>query len=82
MGKSKKVRRSKRNILSRGLSNIKSTTKKIIPGVTTQIEGVGSRVIGTAKQSLPKAQRSIRNLFGMFTLSSSKRKARRTRRKH
>jgi hypothetical protein len=84
MTKHKKVRRSKKNILSRGFSSLSKTTKKIIPGVTSGIEGVGKRVVGTAKRSVPKAQSSIRNLFGMFGLSrkTKTRKTRKTRRKH
>lgn len=74
-------RRSKKNILSRGLTGLKSTTKKIIPGVKSGIEGVGRRVVGTARNSIPVAQNSVRNLFGMFGLSNKKRMSRRTRRK-
>jgi hypothetical protein len=81
MTKRKNYRRSKKNILSRGFSSLKNTTKKIIPGVTSRIKGVGKRVIGTAKQTIPKAQSSIRNLFGMFSLKNQKSKSRKTRRR-
>jgi len=82
MTKRKHSRHSKKNILSRGLSGLRSTTKKVIPGITSRIQGVGKKVVGTAKQTVPKAQSSIRNLFGMFGFSHKKSKSRRTRRKH
>ena len=80
MTKHRKGRRSRKNILSRSFSTLKKDTKKIIPGVTSGIEGVGKRVVGTAKRGVPKAQSSIRNLFGMFGLSNKKRKSRKSRR--
>ena len=81
MTKRKNSRRSKKNMLSRGFSSIRNTTKRIIPGLTYSIKGVGKKVVGTAKQTIPKAQSSIRNLFGMFGLKSKKSKSRRTRRR-
>ena len=89
MPKERKMRRSKKNILTRGVSSIKNASKKVIPGVASGIGSVGSRVIGTAQKTIPKTQGTIRNFFGMFGLKStgskgskgSKRKTRRTRRK-
>jgi hypothetical protein len=81
MTKHKKSRSSKKNILYRGFSSITGATKKIIPGVTSGIKSVGKKVVGTAKSTIPKAKSSIRNLFGMFSLSNKKRKSRRTRRR-
>ena len=83
MTKHRKSRRSKKNILSRGISSVTSASRKVIPGVASGIGNVGQSVIGTAKRSIPKAQGTIRGFFGMFGVKSKgrKRRTRRTRRK-
>jgi len=79
MAKRRNSRRSTKNIISRGLSVVKTGTRRTISGV----KGVGNTVVGTASKVVPKARSSIRSLFGMFGLSNKKgkSKSRRTRRK-
>ena len=93
MPKQRKMHRSKKNILRRGISSITNASRRVIPGLVSGIGNVGNRVIGTAKKTIPKSQGTIRNFFGMFSLKSTgskkgskgskgiKRKTRRTRRK-
>jgi hypothetical protein len=64
-GTSKRSRSSKKNIFSRGISTIRKTSKKIIPGVKTGIETVGNKVV-------PKTKSAMKGIFGFFRFGKTK----------
>jgi hypothetical protein len=55
------------NILGASVSAVKTTSRKYMPKVKTGLEGVGSKVIKTSKQSVPFLQRMTRKLFSRFS---------------
>ena len=69
-------KRNSKNIINKtinkSLSLVKSTSKKIIPKVTSSVKNVGSKVVKTGEQSIPFLQRMTRRFFGMFSNKSKK----------
>jgi len=55
-----------KNILTKSMETMKSTSRKYMPKVKTSIENVGSKVTTTASKSVPFLQRSMRKLFSAF----------------
>jgi hypothetical protein len=49
--------------LKRGFSSVKTTSKKYMPRVKSNIEGVGARVTETAVKTIPVLQKTTRDLF-------------------
>ena len=74
---------SKKNIVNKTIDNslsfVKSTSKKIIPKVTSSVKNVGSKVVKTGEQSIPFLQRMTRRFFEIL---SNKSKTHRTHRRH
>ena len=70
-------RHYKRNILNntldKGVSVVKTTSHKYMPKVKSGLEGVGSKVIKTSKQSVPFLQRMTRKLFSGFSSTKKRR---------
>lgn len=60
--KTKKAKR-KGSLLNKGVSSIKNTTKKVIPGLKTGLENIGSIVI---KKTVPTAK----NFFSMLKMKT------------
>ena len=71
---------SKKNIVNKTINNslslVKSTSKKIIPKVTSSVKNVGSKVVNNG---VPFLQRMTRRFFEIL---SNKSKTHRTHRKH
>ena len=71
---------SKKNIVNKTINNslslVKSTSKKIIPKVTSSVKNVGSKVVKTGEQSIPFLQRTTRKFLGMFSKKSKKHRRR------
>jgi len=61
--KTKKSKGSKRKGM-KGLSLIKNTTKKVIPGLKTGLENIGSTVI---KKTIP----TTKNFFSIFKMKTN-----------
>ncbi len=57
----------KKNIFNKSASIVKSTSSKYMPKVKSGLEGVGSNVIKTSKNSVPFLQNLTRKLFGVFS---------------
>lgn len=64
--------RRRNNILGASVSAVKNTSRKYMPKVKSGLEGVGSKVIKTSKQSVPFLQRMTRKLFSGFSKRSSR----------
>jgi hypothetical protein len=73
---SSKKRRTSRNSINKTLDNslslVKSTSKKILPKVKSNLENVGSNVVKTGEQSIPFLQRMTRKFLGIFSKKSKK----------
>jgi hypothetical protein len=74
--RSSSKRRSSKNILNKTLEKsvavAKSTSRKYMPKVKSGIEGVGSKVINTSKQSVPYLQSMTRKFLNMFSSKTKK----------
>jgi len=65
-------KRNSKNIINKSLSLIKTTSKKIVPKVTSGLKNVGTKVVKTGEQSIPFLQRTTRKFLGMFSNKSKK----------
>ena len=74
MPRHSKTKKSKGSLLNKGVSSIKNTTKKVIPGLKTGLENIGSMVI---KKTVPTAK-SFFSMLKMKTKSKSKSKKRKS----
>ena len=57
---------------NKGFKTVKSTSKKYMPVVKSQIESVGSKVTKTATKSVPILQKTTRDFFSMFGLKKKR----------
>lgn len=71
---SSKRRLAVRKTLSKGVSMVKTTSKKYMPKVKAGLETVGSKVTTTAKTAVPMLQQASRKFLGMLGLSKTKTK--------
>lgn len=51
-----------------GMNVATTTSKKYMPRLKTRIEGVGSKVTKTARNTIPILQKTARNLFSMMKI--------------
>jgi hypothetical protein len=63
-------------IINKSFSLIKTTSKKIVPKVTSGLKNVGTKVVKTGEQSIPFLQRTTRKFLGMFSNKSKKHRRR------
>lgn len=71
---SSKRRAEVKETLVKGVSIVKSTSKKYMPKVKAGLEDVGSKVTTTAKNSVPMLQQASRKFFSLFGIGKSKSK--------
>lgn len=62
------IPRSFKKGFNKGFNKVKSTSRKYMPSVKSGLEGVGSKVTKTATKSIPRLQKTTRNLFSMLGL--------------
>ena len=79
--RSHRHRGSKKNILNKGVSVVKSTSNKYMPKVKSGLENVGSKVIRTGEKSVPFLQSITRKIFGAFGLKQNTKRHRRRHRR-
>lgn len=65
-------RRNSKNIINKSLSFVKTTSKKIVPKVTSGLKNVGTKVVKVGENSIPFLQRTTRKFLGMFSNKSKK----------
>ena len=65
-------KRNSKNLINQSLSLIKTSSKKILPKVTSSLKNVGSKVVKTGEQSIPFLQRTTRRFFEIFSKKSKK----------
>ena len=70
--RSRRHRRSSKNLVENSVSVVKSTSKKYMPKVKTGLESVGSKVVTTTEKSVPFLQQMTRKFFGMFGSKTKK----------
>jgi hypothetical protein len=62
--------------MNKSLSFVKTTSKKIVPKVTSGLKNVGSKVVKVGEKSIPFLQRTTRKFLGMFSNKSKKHRRR------
>lgn len=73
------ARHKKRGVFSKGMSSIKKTTGRVIPGITNNFKRIGSNVIKTTGSVAKSGTKKVFNAVGLS--KSKKRKGgRKTRR--
>jgi len=75
----RKHKSSKKGLVRRGLSSLRKTSRKVIPGVKHGIENVGAKVTGTVQKSIPAAKSGLQSFFNMFKFSGKTRKNKKSR---
>lgn len=74
MSHTRRHRRGRKNIinatLNKSISAVKTTSKKYMPKVKKSLEGVGSKVVKTSKQSVPLLRKLTRKLFSLVGIKS------------
>ena len=80
MARHKKHSSKKRGMFSKGISSIKKTTGKVIPGIADNFKRLGSDVINTTGNV---AKSGTKKMFNVVGLSKSKKRkgGRKTRRR-
>jgi hypothetical protein len=67
--KSKGYTRKTRVYLEKGLSSIKTGSRKYMPKVRTGLENVGAKVTDSASKSVPVMQKKARQFLGMIGIN-------------
>lgn len=66
--------------LSKSVSVVKNTSKKYMPKVKAELEGVGSKVTSGVKKSVPMLQQATRKFLSLFGIKGNSKS--RKQRKH
>jgi hypothetical protein len=67
--KTKGYMRKSRVYLEKGLSSIKTTSRKYMPKVKSGLENVGAKVTDSASKSIPVMQKKARQFLGMIGIN-------------